>query len=188
MSKALLDAETRYTELEKLALALFMVAKKLRPYFQCHPIIVLTTFPLKTVLHKPELTGRLVKWAVELSEFDITFQPWTTIKSQVLVNFVVNFTPNIHEQVEKELICMTKGAQLRMLTLYVDGLSNFKGCRLGMVLISPDGDVLERSISYGFKATNNEVEYEAMIAGLSLAKEIGVQTLTVCSDSQLVIN
>ena len=75
MSRALLDAETRYTELEKLALALVMAARKLRPYFQCHPIIVLTTFPLKAILHKPELSERLVKWAVELSEFDITFQP-----------------------------------------------------------------------------------------------------------------
>ena len=57
-----------------------------------------------------------------------------------------------------------------------------------MVLTSPDGDVLESSISCGFKATNNKAEYEAMIAGLSLAKEMGVQRLTVYSDSQPVIN
>ena len=69
---------------------------------------------------------------------------------------------------------MTEGAQLRMWTLYMDDLSNFKGCKLGMVLTSPDGDVLERLISCGFKATNNEVEYKPMIAGLSLAKEMGV--------------
>ena len=78
-----------------------MAARKLHPYFQCHPIIVLTTFPLKTILHKPELSGRLAKWAVELSKVDITFQPRTAIKSQVLANFIVNFTPNIYEQAEK---------------------------------------------------------------------------------------
>ena len=188
VSRALLDTETRYTELKKLALALVIAAKKLRLYFQCHPIIVLTTFPLNTILHKPELPGRLTKWAVELNEFNITFLPQTAIKSQVLVDFIVDFTPNIHEQAKKELFCMTEGAQLGMWTLHVDGLRNFKGCGLGMVLTYLDGDVLERSISYGFKATNNEAEYEAIIACLNLAKEMGVQRLTVCSNSQLVIN
>ncbi|KAL5803315.1 hypothetical protein ACOSQ4_031620 [Xanthoceras sorbifolium] len=68
ISKTLLDVETRYTQLEKFALALVTAARKLRPYFQCHTISVLTAFPLKNILHKPELSGRLVKWAVELSE------------------------------------------------------------------------------------------------------------------------
>ena len=81
MSRALLDAETRYTKLEKLMLVLVMATGKIRPYFQCHPIIVLTMFPLKTILHKLELSERLAKWAIEVSEFDITFQPRTTIKS-----------------------------------------------------------------------------------------------------------
>ena len=70
----------------------------------------------------------------------------------------------------------------------IDGSSNFKGSGLGIVLTSLDGDTLERSISNGFKVMNNEAEYEAMIAGLNLDKEIGMQRLTVCSDSQLVIN
>ncbi|KAL5787560.1 hypothetical protein ACOSP7_004509 [Xanthoceras sorbifolium] len=64
ISKTLLDAETRYTQLEKLALALVTAARKLRPYFQCHTISILTAFPLKNILNKPELSGRLVKWAV----------------------------------------------------------------------------------------------------------------------------
>ncbi|KAL5561188.1 hypothetical protein UlMin_030935 [Ulmus minor] len=51
VSKSMLDAETRYTQLEKLALALVTAARKLRPYFQCHPITVLTTYPLKSILH-----------------------------------------------------------------------------------------------------------------------------------------
>ncbi|KAL5577791.1 hypothetical protein UlMin_019490 [Ulmus minor] len=61
VSKSLLDAEAHYTQLEKLALALVTAARKLRPYFQCHPITVLTTYPLKRILHKPELSGRLIK-------------------------------------------------------------------------------------------------------------------------------
>ena len=80
VSKSLLDAETCYTQLEKFALALVTAARKLRPYFQCHPIIVLT-YTLKSILHRPKLSRRLTKWTVELSKYDITFQPRTTLKS-----------------------------------------------------------------------------------------------------------
>ena len=61
VSKALLDAETQYSQLEKLVLALKHIAWKLRPYFQSHPITVLTTVPLKNILHKLELSKRLTK-------------------------------------------------------------------------------------------------------------------------------
>ena len=61
VSKALLDAETRYSHLEKLALGLMVSAQKLRPYFQAQPIVVVTSFPIKLVLHKPAVSGRLAK-------------------------------------------------------------------------------------------------------------------------------
>ena len=73
VKKSLLDAKTHYTQLEKLVLALITVAHKLRPYFHSHSMIMLTTYPLKRILHKPKLCGKLTKWAVELSEYDITF-------------------------------------------------------------------------------------------------------------------
>ena len=91
VSKPLLDAETRYSQLEKLALALVTTVRKLRPYFQSHPIVVVTTYPLKGILQKPKLFGRLTKWAVELSEYDILYQPYTAIKSQALADF----TPSV---------------------------------------------------------------------------------------------
>ncbi|XP_057780030.1 uncharacterized protein LOC130998612 [Salvia miltiorrhiza] len=189
VSKSLLDAETRYSQLEKLALALVHAARKLRPYFQCHPIQVITTYPLKAILHKPELSGRLTKWAVELSEHDITFKPRTALKSQVLADFLVDFTPNLTMQADKELCCMTEQPnQVGAWRLYVDGSSNMRGSGLGLVLISPQGDMVEQSIRCEFKATNNEAEYEAMLAGLGLAKEMGVKRISVFSDSQLVVN
>ncbi|XP_062102814.1 uncharacterized protein LOC133812978 [Humulus lupulus] len=172
VSKALLNAETRYRQLEKLALALIHAARKLRPYFQCHPITVLTTFPLKKILHKPELSGRLTKWAVELSEYEVTYKPQTSLKSQA----------------ERELCCLTKGQSVGIWKLQVDGSSNTKGSGLGLVLTSPQGDVIEQAVRCGFKATNNEAEYEAMIAGLGLAKDMGVKKIVVFSDSQLVVN
>ena len=103
MNKSLLDVETRYTQLEKLVLALVTAAWKLQPYFQCHPITVLTIYPLKSILHKPELSGRLTKWTVELNEYHITFQPRTAFKSQVLADFITDFALNVTSQVGKEL-------------------------------------------------------------------------------------
>ena len=108
VNKSLLDAETHNTQLEKLALTLVTAARKLRPYFQCHSITVLTTYSLKSILHKPELSGRLTKWTVELSEYDIIFQPRTALKSQVLADFVADFAPNATQQADKELLNLTE--------------------------------------------------------------------------------
>ena len=92
MSKRLLDAETRYPELEKLALALVVVSRKLRSYFHAHSIEVLTNYPLYQVLQKPKASGRLLKWAIELEQINMNFCPWTTIKGKALANFIAEFT------------------------------------------------------------------------------------------------
>ena len=78
--------------MEKLILALVTAAQKLRSYFQAHTKEVPTEYPMKQVLHKPESSGRLMKWAIELSEFDIRYRPKTAIKGQVLADFVMEFT------------------------------------------------------------------------------------------------
>ena len=74
LSKALAGAETRYVKIEKLAYALVYTARRLKPYFKSHKIVVLTAEPLKQVLGKPDQSGRLSKWAIELSEYDICYQ------------------------------------------------------------------------------------------------------------------
>ena len=71
VSKMLTGVETRHTDFERIALALRMAAKKQHPYFQAHTIIVLTNYPIRAILHKLDASGRLLKWVVELSEFDI---------------------------------------------------------------------------------------------------------------------
>ena len=78
--RALRGAEERYPRMEKLILVLVTVARKLRPYFQAHTIEVPTEYPMKQVLHKPKTSGRFMKWALELSEFDIRYKPKTAIK------------------------------------------------------------------------------------------------------------
>ena len=79
-SRDLRRAEEGYPRMEKLILALVTAARKLRPYFQAHTIEVPMEFPMKQVLHKPETSGRLMKWAIELSEFEIRYKPKTAIK------------------------------------------------------------------------------------------------------------
>ncbi|XP_070042858.1 uncharacterized protein [Nicotiana tomentosiformis] len=152
----------------------------------CHPISVITVFPLRNILHKHELSGRLAKSATELSEYDIIYQPRTAIKSQVLTDFVADFSPNLVPEAEKELQIFT-GANLGTWTLFTDGSSNVKGAGLGIVLIPPSGEIIRQEIKY-YPITNNEAEYEVVIPGLELARELGIEQIVIKSDSQLVAN
>ncbi|KAK4394710.1 hypothetical protein Sango_1625300 [Sesamum angolense] len=78
--------------IEKIAFALVVAARRLQQYFQSHPVVVLTNHPLKWVLVEPNISGRMVKWAVELSEYGIEYHPRPAIKAQALVDFVVEMT------------------------------------------------------------------------------------------------
>ena len=88
VNKSSSDVETRYSHLEQAALALRVTTKKLRPYFQAHPIVVLTDLPLRSTIHKPDLFGRMARWAIELSEFCIQYKPRLSKKGQVLEDFL----------------------------------------------------------------------------------------------------
>ena len=71
--------------------------------------------------------------------------------------------------------------------LFVDGASNAQGSGAGLILTSPEGIDIEYALRFGFHASNNEAEYEAVIAGLNLAHSLEVNQLEVYSDSQLVV-
>ena len=88
VSKSLANAETKYSHLEQAALALLIATKKLRPYFQAHPIVVLTNLPLRSTFHKPDLFWRMAYWAIELSEYGILYKPRLAKKGQVLADFL----------------------------------------------------------------------------------------------------
>ncbi|XP_048622631.1 uncharacterized protein LOC125591812 [Brassica napus] len=178
ISKTLLDAETRYPLMEKLAFAVVTSARKLRPYFQSHTIIILTTFPLRTILHSPSQSGRLAKWAIELSEYDVEYRPITCAKSQVLADFLVEMPTGDMTNTEPDSTWI----------LHVDGSSSKQGSGIGIRLTSPTGEVLEQSFRLEFHASNNEVEYEARVAGLRLAHGLKIRNIHAYCDSQLVAN
>ncbi|XP_061367257.1 uncharacterized protein LOC133310357 [Gastrolobium bilobum] len=176
VSRALQGAEVRYQKLEKVAFALLITARRLRPYFQGHQIIVRTNQPIRQVLHKPDLAGRMANWAIELSEYDIVYESRKAIKAQALADFVMELTPQNSEHEEH-------GDAWKV---YVDGSSNIRGSGAGIILESPEGVTIEHSLNLGFPTSNNQAEYEALIAGLIQAKEHGVRKVHMFSDSQLV--
>ena len=83
--------------MEKLALALVIATRKLRLYFHSHPVWVLTNYPLRQVLQKPDASGRLLKWVIELSQSEIEFQLRPAIKGQALVDFIAEFSHKLDE-------------------------------------------------------------------------------------------
>ena len=164
--------------MEKLAFALVTVARKLKPYFQAHTIVVLTDRPLWRVMSNPDAAGRLALWAIELSEFDIQYCSRTAIKGQVIANFITEFT---HDK--------DKGAkESPQWSMHTDGSSNRQAGGAGVVLLSPKGDVVECMICLDFPTTNNEAEYEALVAGLDLARAAGAISVVIYYDSQVITN
>ncbi|XP_034203886.1 uncharacterized protein LOC117618428 [Prunus dulcis] len=197
VSKALQSAELRYPPLEQLALALVVSARRLRPYFQAHGIKVLTNQPLRQVLQKPEISGRLIKWAIELGEFDIQFVPRPAEKGQAVADFISELTPATvqptSEAITETILPDQPGAE-RLDTstpvwgLHVDGSANQQGCGAGLVLTTPDGLKIEYALRFDFRTSNNEAEYEALLAGLRLAKSMNAKQIRIHSDSQLIVN
>ena len=89
INKTMVDAETRYLPLEKLVLTLVHTTRKLPHYFQAQTIYVLTEYPLQSLLKRSNFTGRIAKWGTRLGSFDIRYRLRSSMKGQVLADFVV---------------------------------------------------------------------------------------------------
>ncbi|GKV11641.1 hypothetical protein SLEP1_g22881 [Rubroshorea leprosula] len=206
VSKVLQEPEKRYAPLEKLAYAVIIATRRLRYYFLGHKITVLTNYPLRHVLHKPDLVGRLVKWSIDLIEFDVEFQPRKAMKAQVLADFIVELSKA--EKAALDTPLPTPPAKRQSLeieeeqaraippdlcwVLHVDGSSSENGSGAGIILTSSEGETFEYALKFTFEASNNRAEYEALLGGLRLAssgvtesgKEIYVEELSSPSISE----
>ena len=127
-------AKGRYPMIKKLVFALITASKKLRHYFQAYIINIMTDHPLKKAMNMLEVAGRLIQWAIELSEFDIRYQPRNAIKAQAL-DFIVEFT--LHQgDLDKE-------NEAKSWVVHVDGSSTLYAGGIGVVLKFLEGDKLK---------------------------------------------
>jgi len=118
----------------------------------------------------------MVRWALELSEFDVQYEPRGSIKGQVYADFVVELSSKVTHQ---------EGADFRWV-LSVDGSSNQQWSGVVVILEGPNGLLIKQALRFAFKANNNQAEYEALIVGMLLAKEMWAKSLIGKSDSLLV--
>jgi ribonuclease HI len=156
-----------------------LTRRKLRHYFESHPVTVVSSFPLGEIIQCREVSGRIAKWAVEIMGETISFAPRKAIKSQVLADFVAEW---VDTQLPAALI------QLELWTMFFDGSLMKTGAGAGLLFISPLGKHLRYVLRLHFPVSNNVAEYEALVNRLRIAIELGVRRLDARGDSQLFID
>jgi ribonuclease HI len=177
VSEVLSDSKTHYSQMQKLMYTILMTKRKLRHYFGAHPIMVVSKYPLREVIQNPKAKGRIAKWALELMGQNIMYAPLSAIESQVLADFMAEWTE-----------MQTPPAKIEHETwiMYFDGSVMKEGAGVGLIFISPQGVRMEYMVRLHFPASNNAAEYEALINSLRIAVEIGIKHLKIRGDSELV--
>jgi ribonuclease HI len=174
VSEALCGSKLFYSEMEKMAYAVVMAKRKLRQYFQSHNVSVPTAFPLRDMFENKESTGRIGKWATDLAEHVINFVARSVIKSQVLADFVADWTGEaIVTEPVWEVQC--------------DGAYCHLGSVAAAVLKSPSGIKLHYALRLNCdNCTNNVAEYEGLLLALLKARVVGARRHVILTDSELV--
>ena len=165
MSKGFYDDETRYTPIEKSCFALVWAVQKLRHIILPFQVWIVTSMePLKYLFEKPALSGRLLRWLILLTEFDLKYVARKTIKGSAVSNFsagnLIKGEDGKEDFPNEDILDIELGAW----KMYFDGAVNQYGNGIGVLLISPDGSHVPLAVKLNFKATKNMAEYEACIA------------------------
>jgi hypothetical protein len=108
----------------------------------------------------------MMAWVVELFQYDISYEPRQTIKARVLAEFLAEMSHPVDQ---------TPGSWM----IYVDGSSNTKGFGVGILIENEEGVAVEYSLKFEFPTSNNHAEYEACLAGIRAAKELGAIAITL---------
>ncbi|GKA07731.1 reverse transcriptase domain-containing protein [Tanacetum coccineum] len=187
ISRTLNEAERNYDPLEKLALSLLHMSRRLRRYFETHPIKVISDQPIKQILSKAQASGKLAKYSMELGSYNITYEPRNAIKGQVLADLLSEAPVGAKPEVFfRTLIRAHEKDDTEKWSLFINGVSNSKGSGAGLVLINPSRMEFTYALRLNFTSTNNEAEYEALLAGLRMAVRMNVRVIDVKVDSKLV--
>ena len=135
------------------------------------------------------MSERLLCWSLELSEFDIIFKPRSAIKAQAIADFIVEFANDSWgkeiPRYPSEITLATK--KEHVWKIYVDGSSNWHRSDAEVINIDLVKVKIYYAVQFGFKASNNEAEYKAIIAGLRMSKVLGAKRVRIKNDSHLVV-
>jgi hypothetical protein len=161
VSEVLTTSKCNMTELEKISHVVVMASRKLRHYFEAFKVRVTLDRGLGELFRNPEASVQIAKWAAELSGYHITFEPRTTIKSQVLADFIVDWTGPTQQQEPSE----------KVWTIHCDGAWCHAGAGAAAIITSPTGVKHRYAARLSFalesdRCTNNIAEYEAVILDL----------------------
>ena len=159
LSRRLVDAETRYSAIDKLCLSLSFSCIKLSHYLllaEC--TVICKDDVVQYMLSMPIMNGRIGKWSLALSEFDLRYESAKADKRQIMADFVTQHCG------------MVDALEIVPWTLFFDGSTCDRGAGIGIVLISPKGKKYKFSLPIVATSTNNQAEYQALVKGLELLK------------------
>jgi ribonuclease HI/transposase InsO family protein len=179
ISELLSETKARYPQIQKLLYVVVLARRKLRHYFEAHPVMVVSSFPLGEIIRNPDAVGRIAKWSMELMGETLAYAPRKAIKSQILTDFVAEWTDTQLLPLQIQAGCWT---------LYSDGSVMKTGAGAGLLFVSPLGEHMRYAIRLHFPASNNMAEYKALLCGLRIAIETCIKRLDVRGDLQLVID
>jgi hypothetical protein len=179
ISQVLFETKARYPQIQKLLYAVVLAWRKLRHYFEAHPVTVVSSFPLGEIIRNPDDAGRIAKWSVELMGETLSYAPRKEIKSQIPADFVAEWMDTELPPLQIQAECWT---------LYFDGSGMKTEAGVGLLFISPLEEHMRYVVRLHFPVSNNMAEYEALLYGLRIAIETGIKHLDIRGDSQLVID
>ncbi|XP_016667454.2 uncharacterized protein [Gossypium hirsutum] len=197
LSKKFTECEMRYPPIEKLCCALVWTTRRLRQYMLYHTTWLISKLdPLKYMMESTALNGRMARWQILLSEFDIVYVNQKAVKGSAIADFLASraledYEPlNFNFPIEDLMyVAIAEGdmPENHSWKLNFDGASNAVGNGVGAILISPNGDHYPFTCKLDFDCTNNMAEYEACIMGIRAAIDREIKVLEVYGDSALVI-
>ncbi|XP_050888694.1 uncharacterized protein LOC127093831 [Lathyrus oleraceus] len=203
LNKKFTECETRYSLLEKTCCALTWVARRLRQYMICHTNLLISKMdPIKYLFEKPVVTGRIARWQMLLTEYDIQYVTQKAIKGSIMSDYLAHLPVEGYQSLKfdfpDEDIVFIRGFTMpgfevslepgSRWTLVFDGASNARGHGIGVIITSPTGFHIPFTARLCFDCTNNMAEYEACIYGLEAAVDLRIKILEVFGDSALVIS
>ncbi|XP_054811516.1 uncharacterized protein LOC129312805 [Prosopis cineraria] len=199
LSKKFNECEARYPVIERTCCGLVWATRRLRQYMLYYTTWLISRVdPLKYIFESPHITGRVLKWQVVLSEYDIKHVMQKSVKGSAIADHLADNPLGDDQpldfQFPDEVICTTEEGcgegnnEEREWEMYFDGAANMHGNGVGAVIVSPEGKQFPVAIKLEFDCTNNIAEYEACVNGLRAAITLGIRCLKVFGDSALIIH